>query len=254
MMKVPGTSTRKSAMAEPPAGTRVVWTLVLGREPTLGVDAVEDLADDVEGADEVGAAVADEEAHRLADARREGAVAGERVVAAVEDDVGRVLVDGARMSKGCSPARGSCRGCRTPLHHVVLAVDAGPPLLGLDGDEAVHPVGDVHPDGGGGAVVDVQPLVERAEGELRLVPGRGEGAGRAAAGAGDGVQVDVVGHRAAGGGSGGGAPRGRRGARGSSGRARCRRRSRRCRSRRRRWAAASHAPPCAPPPSPGCDG
>jgi hypothetical protein len=36
MMKVPGTSTRKSAMAEPPAGTRVVCTLVLGREPPSG--------------------------------------------------------------------------------------------------------------------------------------------------------------------------------------------------------------------------
>ena len=73
----------------------------------------------------------------------------------------------------------SARGVHKHLHAV--GIDFGQRLLGLDVDESVHPVRDVHADRRGRAVVDVEAGVERLEGELRLVTGRSKGAGRAAA-------------------------------------------------------------------------
>ncbi len=197
---MPGTSSLNSTIAEPPAGIERRLHVVFGDRAALGVDGVEDLADHVEGRDQVRAAVADEEAHLLAHLRRQRAVADEGAVAAVED----ARRPGVRRSRApCrragGPARGSRLACRTrsaPRRYSRSTVRAA--ALGLDHDQAVHAVRDVHADRRRRAVVDVDARVQRRERELRLVPGRGERAGGAAARARDRVQVDVVRHRVVG--------------------------------------------------------
>ena len=93
-MKVPGTLILNSTIAEPPAG--IMRRLhVVGRRGEIAFrpDGVEDLADDVERRDEVRPAVADEQAHRLADLGGQRLVADGRADRAVEHDILRLLVD-----------------------------------------------------------------------------------------------------------------------------------------------------------------
>jgi len=83
------------------------------------------------------------------------------------------------------------------LHQVVLVVHGRQAVRGLDHDQPVHPVGDVHRDVGKRAVVDEDPGVEQLHLELALVTGEGVEADRAATGTRHRMEVHVVGHRAA---------------------------------------------------------
>ena len=159
---------------------------------------VEDGADDVEARHQVGAAVADEQAHRFVGLGGERLVARQRALGAVEQHVGRLFVDRLfHVERLQALLAVLAAGVEVALHHVVFMVDLRQAFGRLDQDHAVHAVGDVHADRRGGAVVDVDAFVERLEGELRLVAGRGEARRGAAAGAGDAVQVDIVRHLAA---------------------------------------------------------
>ena len=60
--------------------------------------------------------------------------------------------------------------------------------------QAIHAIGHVHAHWGGGAVIDIQPRVERSEGELRAMAGGGQGGSRAPSRAGHGMQINVVRH------------------------------------------------------------
>ena len=93
---------------------------------------------------------------------------------AVEQHVGRVLVDGLlHVERLMALLAILADRVEVALHHVELLVDGRQAFRRLDEDEAVHAVGHVHADRRGGAVVDVQALVERLERELRLhVPAR----------------------------------------------------------------------------------
>ena len=123
---------------------------------------------------------------------------GERGLRAVEQHVGRVLVDRLLHVEGLMALLAILAdGVEVALHHVELVIHRRQAFGRLDEDQAVHAVGDVHADRRGGAVIDVQALVQRLERELRLVARRREARGRAAAGSGDAVQVDVVRHLAA---------------------------------------------------------
>ena len=158
-------------------------------------DLVEDLADDVKRGDEVGAAVADEQPHLLPDLGGQRMVPDERALAAVEHHVRRLLVDGLLHVEGLDALLAVlAHGVEVALHHVVLVVHRLEALRGLDQHQAVHAVADVHAHRRGGAVVDVDPLVQCLEGELRLVAGCRKARGRAAAGTDDAVQVNVVRH------------------------------------------------------------
>jgi hypothetical protein len=137
--------------------------------PPSYVDLVEDLADDVEADDEVGAAVADVHAHGLADLGLERLVTDQRALGAVEHHVGRVLVDGLLHVERLQALLAVLADrVEVALHHIELAIHRRQALGRLDQDQAVHAVGHVHADRRGGAVVDVQARVERLEGELRL--------------------------------------------------------------------------------------
>src|SRR5690606_38646513 len=166
---------------------------------TLEPDTVEDVADDVDAAGQVGAAVADEEPDGLPDLGLEGVVARERADAAVEDHVGGVLVYGAHHVEVLQALLAEVAlGVEVALHHVVLAVHRREAFLGFDDDEAVHTVRDVHAYRRRGAVVDVHARVEGGEAERRLLPRGDERRLGTAALAAHGVQVDVVGHQAGG--------------------------------------------------------
>ena len=173
--------------------------VALHARAALVAHLVEDRADDVEARDEVGAAVADEQAHRLAGLRGDGPVPRQCALGAVEKNVRGPLVDRLfHVERLQALLAILARGVEVPLHDVVLVIDLGQPFGRLDQDEPVHAVGDVHADRRRGAVVDVDPFVERLEGELRFVPRRGEARRSTAARPGDAVQVDVVRHLAAG--------------------------------------------------------
>ena len=136
-------------MAAPPAGTSGRLH-VLGdqRHVPFRPHAVEDLADHVEGGRQVRAADAEVEAHGLAHLGLERVVAGDGAHGAVEHDVVGSLVDGLdhaeRLEAGLSIG---APGVEVALHHVVLAVHLRQAVLGLDQDQAVHAVGDVHGHG-----------------------------------------------------------------------------------------------------------
>jgi hypothetical protein len=165
----------------------------------LVVHAVEDLADDMEAAHEVGTAVADVQAHALASLCHQRIVTRQRALGAVEHHVGRVLLDGLLHVEGLVPLLAVLPdGVEVTLHHIELAVHRRQTLGWLHQDETIHAIRHVHADRRGRAVVHIQALVERLEGELRGVPRRSEAAGGAAAGARHRVQVDVVGHLAVG--------------------------------------------------------
>src|SRR5690606_18662513 len=131
-------------------------------------DPVEDLADDVEARDEVWTDVPDKETNDLAHVDRpvaegsEGAVAHYRTGPAVEDDEGRLLEPPVVRGIGevaallqhlellpAPPVR-----VELALHEIELVVDRVETLRGLNDDQAVHAVRDVHGDVGEGAVVD----------------------------------------------------------------------------------------------------
>ncbi len=158
---------------------------------------IEDGADHVEARHQVGTAVADEDAHRLAGLGMHRLVARERAFRAVEEHVGRALVDGLfhveRLRALLAVFAG---GIEIALHHVVLVVHLGQAFRRFDQDQAIHAVGDMHADRRRGAVVHIDPLIEGLEGELRFVARRGEARRRAAARPGHAVQVDVVRHLA----------------------------------------------------------
>ena len=169
--------------------------VLLEMRATLVPHLVEDLADDVEARDEVRTAVADVEAHALAGLRHQRLVAGQRAFTAVEQHVGRLLVDRVLHVERLQPLLAIlARGVEVALHDVVLAVDLRQSLRRLDQDQAVHAVGDVHADGRRRAVIDVEACVERLEREARRVTGRREARRRAAARTRHAVQVDVVRH------------------------------------------------------------
>src|SRR5690606_33275203 len=160
-------------------------------------DAVEHFADDVEAAGQVGSAVANEEAHGLADAYLEGVVADHGSGPAVEDHVGGVFVDGAHHVELLQAALAEVAlGVEVALDDVELVVDWFEAFLGFDDDQAVHTVGDVHADRRGGAVVDVHAGVEGGEREGGLLSRGDERGFCAAALAAYRVQVDVVRHHA----------------------------------------------------------
>ncbi|KGS79764.1 hypothetical protein X947_4295 [Burkholderia pseudomallei MSHR7334] len=156
---------------------------------------VEHRADHVETRHEIRAAVADEQAHRLVGARAHRTLARQRAFGAVEDDVGRALVDRlVHVERLQALLAILAVRVEVALHHVVFAVDLRQSLGRLDENQAVHPVRDVHADGRGRAVIDEEPLVERLEREARFVARRGEARRRAAARARHRVQIDVVRH------------------------------------------------------------
>ena len=129
-------------------------------DAALEVDGVEDLADDVERGDDVGSADAEVDAHLLADLGLEGLVADKRADGAVEHHVRRPLVLGFhRIEVLQARLAVAARGVDLALHHVELAVDLRQSVLGLDEDQPVHAVRDVHGHRCGRAVVHVEPRV-----------------------------------------------------------------------------------------------
>lgn len=169
-------------------------------DATVTVDPREDAADDMERARQVGAGIAEEYAHRLADVRLERLISGQGRLAPVEDDDGWLLAEGVGVGEfdlSREPAVVVELGrlvVELALHHVVLLIDWREGFLGgLHVHESVHAVGDMHGHRGGCAVVDVQAGVEEAElAALGFVLfGRGECS--ATAGAGECVAVDVMG-------------------------------------------------------------
>ena len=165
------------------------------RRAALGPHPIEDLPDHVERRGQVRAAIADEEPHGLAHVGGQGVVAGERAVAPVEEDVGGILMNRPIHVEGLVARRVVlARGVEVALHHVVLAVHGRIAFVGLDDDQAIHAVGHVHAHRRGGAVIDVDALVEGLKGELGLVSGRREGARGAATRTGHRMQIDVVRH------------------------------------------------------------
>src|SRR5690606_15170133 len=162
-------------------------------------DFVEDLADDVEAAGEVGAAVTEEETDGVAGFYEEGVVADQRVGRAVEHYVGGVFVYGALHVEVLEAALAEVAlGVEVALHDVELVVHFREAFLGLHHDQTVHAVGYVHAYRRGGTVVDVNARVESGEREGGLLPRGDERGFGAAALAVHGVQVDVVRHHAAG--------------------------------------------------------
>lgn len=144
---------------------------------------VEDGTDHVEAGHHVGPAVANEDAHRFVGLGMQRLVAGERAFRAVEEHIGRALIDRLLHVERLRPLLTVLAGrVEIALHHVVLVVHLGQAFGRLDQDQAVHPVGDMHADRCGGAVVDIDALVEGLEGELRFVARRRETRCRAAPG------------------------------------------------------------------------
>ena len=153
----------------------------------------------MEARHKVRAAVADEHAHGLVRLHLQRLRTGERGLGAVEQDVRRVLIDRLLHVEGLIALLAILAdGVEVALHHVELAIDLRQSFRRLNQNEAIHAVRDVHADRRGRAVVDVETLIQRLEGELRLMPRRREARRGAAAGTCHAVQVDVVRHLARG--------------------------------------------------------
>ena len=170
---------------------------VVGRRAhvAFGPDRVKNLSDDVEGRGHVRAAVADEQAHRLADLGGQGVIAGGRADGTVEHDIFGPLLDRLDHAEGLQALLAiGALGVEVALHDVVLVVDLCQPFLRLDQDQAIHAIGDMHGDRRRGAVIDEKARIDRLERKDRAMAGRSQRCGGAAAGAVDGVQVDIVRH------------------------------------------------------------
>ena len=87
-------------------------------------------------------------------------------------------------------------GVELALHDVELAIHLRQPARRLDEDQPVHPARDVVRHHGRGAVVHVEPRVERLEAEGPRLARRGLGHHGAATGTGRRVEVDRVDHPA----------------------------------------------------------
>ena len=135
---MPGTVSFISAIAEPPGGDHRGLHIMRRRaHVAFGIDRVENLADDMEGRGHVGAAVADEKPHRLADIAGDGLVAGGRADGAVEHDVIGPLVDGLDHAEGLQALLAiGALGVEVALHHVIFVIDLGQAFLRLDQDHA----------------------------------------------------------------------------------------------------------------------
>src|SRR6185312_11278413 len=77
---------------------------------------------------------------------------------------------------------------------VVLVIHLRHALRRLYQDQSVHPIGNVHTDRGGRAVIDVDTLVESLEAEHRFMSWRREARGRPTTRSGHPVEIDVVRH------------------------------------------------------------
>ena len=78
------------------------------------------------------------------------------------------------------------------LHHIVFPVYRSQATCRLDENQAIHSIGHMLTHRCSRAVIDIEPWVERLEGELRLMAGRRITAGGSASGTSHGMEVDVV--------------------------------------------------------------
>src|SRR5690606_36473259 len=152
-----------------------------------------DLADHVEAGYQVGTTDAEEDAHGFTDVGFHLVGGGQGIHGAVEHHEFRTLVEQLLQRELLQAGRAvALCGVKLALHHAVLAIHLGQPTLRLDQDHAVHAVGDVLGDHGGGAVVHIQARRQRLEREALAVTGCYLGDRRTAAGAGDCMEVHRV--------------------------------------------------------------
>src|SRR5690606_36917773 len=119
----------------------------------LVVHPVEDLADHVEAGYQVGTTDAEEDEHGFTDVGFHLVGGGQGIHGAVEHHAFRTLVEQLLQRELLQAGRAvALCGVELPLHHVVLAIHLGQPTLRLDQNHAVHAVGNVLGDHGGGAV------------------------------------------------------------------------------------------------------
>src|SRR6266487_2741608 len=83
-------------------------------------------------------------------------------------------------------------GVELALHEVIFTIDGRQAFPWLHENQAVHAIGNVHPYRCRGAVIDIQPGVERGEREPRAVTRSGKRGGRAAPRTSDSMQIDIV--------------------------------------------------------------
>ena len=89
-------------------------------------------------------------------------------------------------------------GVKFALHDIIFTVHWGQPARRFDQDQAIHAIADVHAHWGRGTVINVQTWIECGERKSRAMAWRRKRGGRPTAGASHGMQVDIVGHFAAG--------------------------------------------------------
>ncbi|MCY1533091.1 hypothetical protein D9M68_684000 [compost metagenome] len=137
---------------------------------TIALHAVEDCAYHMKTGGQVGATDAEEHPHFFTDIGGQRVLAGQGAIGTVKQDIGRFFIDGF-LHVEVLQAFGtvSARGIEIALHHVVLTVNLGHALFGLDQDHAVHAIGHMHAHRCRGAVIDIQPGSQCLEGEHRLV-------------------------------------------------------------------------------------
>src|SRR5581483_3982626 len=155
------------------------------RRIAIGVDAIEDGADDVKVARRVGSGVEDEEADAIADVDLEwGALVLEGV--AIEDDVARVVGEGRR-PVGVRPF-----AIELALHdHELFVRRGGPAAAGIDDDREIHALHEVHEDGRRTAMHHERAGVPRDEAERDRVVRQDHTVGDIGGNA-RGVEVDRV--------------------------------------------------------------
>ncbi len=183
-----------STIAAPPTGTTVVCTLFwFTRVPPSPYTSSKISPTTWNEDSRRGTGVAQIEPHAFTRPDAQCVVAHQRADAPVEHHVfgllaqrlGQVEVLRALLAVGAA-------GVELALHDEEFLVDLGHALLGLDQDQSVHAVGQVHAGRRRDAVIQVEAGAYGAPGERGAVTGRHERSLATAAGPGRGVKIDVV--------------------------------------------------------------
>src|SRR5690606_36717144 len=90
---------------------------------------------------------------------------------AIENHILWLLINGFLYVKGLKTLFiGGTLGVKISLHHVIFPVHWRKSSGRLDQYQAIHPVGHVHPNGSGGAMVNVETGIQGFEVEGSLFP------------------------------------------------------------------------------------
>src|SRR6188508_2953699 len=161
--------------------------------PSLRIDAIENLPNDMEAGHEVRSAIPDEQTDTVSDFGFQGLSSQQRSFSAVEYDIGRMLIDRLFHVEGLMTFF-IVRSLRIEiaLHHIVFMFYGSQSARRLDQNESVHAVGDMLANWCRRAVIDVEPGIERLERELRAAAWCSVAAGSSTAWTGHRMEVDVM--------------------------------------------------------------